>query len=232
MLRQVDPGAAVIEVQELRALDNPALLDRPGDRASKSQDTARVDHRRITVEGMCKRSVLGTTHLRIAHRFLQTPQHLGPEVRVLAGDHHAGGWTTAVAVIDGRRGSDVIIDIGIKRRQRKKVVVLAATRQGRPRFSQRLAYVDILAGMVVFDDRAFDQLVELVGAEDGSARQPAVTGVGPGELDAAFVAPVEPAFEQVGDVPAHLVRIGLEHGLDIGHGGKRVTRYGFCSAAG
>ena len=45
----------------------------------------------------------------------------------------------------------------------------------------------------------------------------AVARIGPGKLDAALVAAVEPAFEQVADMAAHLGRIGLEHGLHVAH---------------
>ncbi len=71
--------------------------------------------------------------------------------------------------------------------------------------------------MPVLLDSPLDQLVEFVRAKGEGVAEFPIAGIRPGKLDAALVAAVQPAFEQVADVTAHLCRIGLEHGLDVAH---------------
>ena len=87
-----------------------------------------------------------------------------------------------------------------------------------------MADVDVLARQPVFPDRPLDQLVDLVGAEDGGMAEPAVLAVTPGELDFPVVTAVEIPAEQVVEVAQHLLGIGLDHRLDIGIGHRgRLT---------
>src|SRR5262245_55476993 len=91
------------------------------------------------------------------------------------------------------------------------------------RLPQGLAAVYILALMPILLACALDQLVEVVSAEAERVTKCAIAGIGPCKLDTTLVASVQPTFEQVADMPAHLRRIGFEHGLDVAHG-SRSTR--------
>ena len=86
---------------------------------------------------------------------------------------------------------DVVIDVGIERGQREEVIVVAAAERRDVGLAQRLADVDVLPGLAVLGDRARDQLVELVGAEDRRVLELAVAPVGPRKFDLPLVAAIE-----------------------------------------
>ena len=143
-----------------------------------------------------------------------------------AGDDHAGRRAAAIAVVDRGGRGDVVVDVGVERGEREELVVLAASERRDVGMAKRLPDVDVLSGFAVLGERTLDQLVELVGAEDGGMLELAVAPVGPGEFDAPVMAAVEPALEQMADMPAHHRRIGLDHGRDVAHVHRTHSRKG------
>jgi hypothetical protein len=133
------------------------------------------------------------------------------------GDDHGGRQAAQAAVLGAGSDDDIIIDVGVVCREPEEFVVPAASERGNVGLAQGLPDVDVLPGLAVLLGRTLDQLVELVGSEDGGVPEPAVACVGPGELDAAVMAAVEPTFEQMADVTAHHRRVGLHRVLGVGH---------------
>ena len=95
------------------------------------------------------------------------------------GDDHGGGPASEVSVLGAGGKDDVIVDVGVERGERVKLVILATTEGSDVRFAERLADIDVLPFFAVLGVGALDQLIELIGSEYAGVLKPAVAAVGP-----------------------------------------------------
>ena len=144
----------------VRSMMRPSLT-RPGDRAAKTQNAARIDDRCVAAERLGEREVLPAAGVCVTDRRLEPPQHLRTQMRMATGDDHAGRQAAAVAVVDRGGRGDVVVDVGVEGGQREELVVLAAAEGRDAGLAQRLADIDVLSGLAVLGHGALDQLVEL-----------------------------------------------------------------------
>lgn len=126
-------------------------------------------------------------------------------------------WTTAATAVGRRCGGDIVVQVGVQRRKRKEIAITASAEWGDVGAAQSLTDVDVLPRYSVLGDGALYQLVKLVGAEGHGVAQPAILRIAPAKFDPTFVAAVQPSFEQVAEMAAHLYGLRLELGADVGH---------------
>ena len=117
-----------------QAIDPPSRRTRPG-----------IEDRAIAIERLRESQDLLPANARVAYWVLESPQHLGPNKGVAAGDD-GGSWSAAAAAATGRgRRRHVVVQVGVQRRQRKEIVIAATAERGDVGPAQGLADIDVLA---------------------------------------------------------------------------------------